>query len=237
MLPPPRGAIARTAAWQPKSVPFRLIPTTRSNSASSRLSSGPSAGLPATLHIASRRPHSSTARSTRASTSALLATFTRCAIASPPCLRSAEATSSAPFASRSPSTTRAPAPERTSATARPMPLAAPVTTAARPSRRKTSRTLLGMGPSLEQALGEDGAERGGELRVARVVGMDAVGQALARDEVAPGDEGEPRVAGRLALAHDGLEGRPQVGERGPQAVPRRLGVGAQDRGESDDRRA
>ena len=119
-----------------------------------------------------------------------------------------------------------------------MPLAAPVTTAARPSSRKTSSGIAHARILARGALtrvSDHGAERGRQARVALVVGVDAVGEALRAQQRQPLHEREPVVAGADPLADHGFESAAQVGERGAEPVAGVLGLVAQHRAHRDDR--
>jgi hypothetical protein len=123
-------------------VPFTLMANALSRKSSVASEMAPSAAMPAMLHITSSRPNSDTARSTNASTSALLATSARWATAFPPASPMPAATFSAAGTSMSPHTMEAPAAASTWAVARPIPLPAPVTKATRPVRSKAERTSM-----------------------------------------------------------------------------------------------
>jgi len=75
-----------------------------------------------------------------------------------------------------------------------------------------------MGVSFAQAVREREADRRCDLRVTRVVGVDAVGEPLACNERSPRDEEEASVAARLPLANYRLEGGAEIRERRAEPV-------------------
>ncbi len=143
--PPPARSRAGTPALQPRKTPVRLIAIVRSQVSSDVSTASPSAGsmMPALLNSTSSRPNVSSASSTMAWQSSLLATSAVTQIAVPG--RSASISSTVSrhaFSLMSTATIRAPSAENSRQVSRPIPPPAPVISAT----LSASRSLISRSP-------------------------------------------------------------------------------------------